>query len=236
MPAKTGKFPVPCTCCGKQIERYPYQLKAREHHFCDRKCMSAYFATLVGPSAPCYKAVTVLCSVCGKSFQRSPHEIREHKNNFCSVQCHSAYKAASSIIVPCDTCGQPLTRQQNQIRKLKHHFCDIRCEADWLSAKMAAHNNRNWKGGAVRYYGPNWPTQARAARRRDGHCCQSCGIHQVGVALDVHHIIPFKSFGYVYDENENYLQANQLNNLVSLCRTCHGLIEAGRLELWRPNL
>lgn len=235
MPAKTGKFPVPCTHCGKQLERYPYQLKARDHHFCDKGCMAAYFKTLVGPAAPCYKRVTATCPVCGKDFVRVPHELHNSIQSFCGLECYIAHKASSTVTVPCDACGKPLPRQQNQLRKLKHHFCDMQCEAEWLSVTMAADNNHNWKGGAATYYGPNWPAQARAARRRDGYCCQSCGIHQTGKALDVHHIMPFKSFGYIYGGNDNYLQANQLNNLVSLCQTCHRLIEAGRLELLRST-
>lgn len=231
MPAKTGKFPVPCTYCGKTIERYPYQLKARDHHFCGKECMAAYFKTIIGPNTSRYKRVTLQCPTCGKDFERAPHDVRGRSKSFCSMRCYTAHKAAESVIVPCDACGKELYRQRWQVRKFKHFFCDFRCEGDWLVTNVAAEGNPNWKGGAARYYGPNWPAQARAARRRDNYCCQACGIRQTNKALDVHHVIPFKSFGYIYGENNSYLQANELNNLVSLCRTCHNLIEAGRLEL-----
>jgi DEAD/DEAH box helicase domain-containing protein len=44
----------------------------------------------------------------------------------------------------------------------------------------------------------------------------------------VHHIRPFRDYGYVRRENENYLQANQVDNLVTLCPSCHRRAEAGQ--------
>ncbi|MCB0111821.1 MAG: DUF1998 domain-containing protein, partial [Caldilineaceae bacterium] len=43
----------------------------------------------------------------------------------------------------------------------------------------------------------------------------------------VHHLVPFRTFGYVAGVNEHYREANQLNNLVLVCRTCHRRLEAG---------
>ncbi len=63
-------------------------------------------------------------------------------------------------------------------------------------------------------YGPNWPEQKAAARARDGHRCQVCGLAEQGRAHDVHHKIPFRSF-------ESYVQANRLDNLITLCPACH---------------
>lgn len=74
-----------------------------------------------------------------------------------------------------------------------------------------------------RDYGPNWPQQRLRARGRDHFCCQVCGIseEQLGRELDVHHVRPFREFGYRPGENEAYRQANALDNLVSLCPPCH---------------
>ena len=43
---------------------------------------------------------------------------------------------------------------------------------------------------------------------------------------DVHHVIPFRIFGYVPGLNEHYRLANRLDNLVLVCRTCHQRLEA----------
>lgn len=78
-------------------------------------------------------------------------------------------------------------------------------------------------------YGPNWDAQRNAARARDGFQCRQCGTpEREGRQHDVHHVVPFRSFGYVPGLNENYQPANALDNLITLCRTCHSRTEAGR--------
>ena len=75
-------------------------------------------------------------------------------------------------------------------------------------------------------YGPNWPQQRAAARARDGYRCTVCGApERPGHQHDVHHIRPFRSFGYIPGVNENYRQANRLENLRTLCRSCHQKVE-----------
>ena len=46
-----------------------------------------------------------------------------------------------------------------------------------------------------------------------------------GEGLHVHHLRPFREFGYARDENENYLEANDLDNLITVCPSCHAKIE-----------
>lgn len=78
-------------------------------------------------------------------------------------------------------------------------------------------------------YGPSW-SQARAgALARDGHRCRQCGApEKAGRTHDVHHLRPFREFGYVPGENRNDRLANDLDNLVTLCPTCHHRVEAAR--------
>jgi DEAD/DEAH box helicase domain-containing protein len=78
-------------------------------------------------------------------------------------------------------------------------------------------------------YGPNWPQQRNAARARDGFRCTLCGAPEAaGRQHDVHHKQPFRTFGYVAGLNEAYRQANQLDNLTTLCRSCHQTVERGQ--------
>jgi DEAD/DEAH box helicase domain-containing protein len=75
-------------------------------------------------------------------------------------------------------------------------------------------------------YGPNWQRQRDAARVRDHHQCTVCGAPEPpGRQHDVHHKKPFRDFGYIRGENERYLQANELSNLVTVCTNCHHAIE-----------
>jgi DEAD/DEAH box helicase domain-containing protein len=71
---------------------------------------------------------------------------------------------------------------------------------------------------APNQYGPNWPTQRDLARQRDEYRCRVCGAPEDGRSHHVHHITPFRAF-------ENYLQANQLANLITVCPPCHRRVE-----------
>ncbi len=80
-------------------------------------------------------------------------------------------------------------------------------------------------------YGPNWEIQRNAARARDRFRCVQCGTAESAAAgrqHDVHHVLPFRTFGYIPGLNENYRLANELENLQTLCRACHTRAEAGR--------
>ena len=75
-------------------------------------------------------------------------------------------------------------------------------------------------------YGPNWEQQKQQARRRDGGRCRGCGAQErPGHHHHVHHIRPFRTFGYIPGKNDFYLQANALDNLVTLCPSCHRTAE-----------
>jgi DEAD/DEAH box helicase domain-containing protein len=68
-------------------------------------------------------------------------------------------------------------------------------------------------------YGPGWDRLRERVRQRDGFCCQSCGAPEQGRAHDVHHKLPFRLFA-------SPEQANQMDNLTTLCSNCHHLAEA----------
>jgi DEAD/DEAH box helicase domain-containing protein len=74
--------------------------------------------------------------------------------------------------------------------------------------------------------GPNWAQQRNRALARDGHRCRHCGApERPNRAHDVHHIQPFRTYGYIRGENDRYLEANRLDNLVTLCTSCHRRVE-----------
>ncbi|OGO10319.1 MAG: hypothetical protein A2Y93_13275 [Chloroflexi bacterium RBG_13_68_17] len=78
-------------------------------------------------------------------------------------------------------------------------------------------------------YGPEWGRARDAARARDGHRCRQCGApEREGRVHDVHHVRPFREFGYVPGENRLDREANALENLITLCATCHHRAEAAR--------
>ncbi len=87
----------------------------------------------------------------------------------------------------------------------------------WLALTaetVAALQAENLWSNAPNDYGPHWPAQRNRVRARDGYRCQMCGAPEMGREHDVHHKIPFRTFDSVE-------QANQLSNLITLCRVCH---------------
>jgi DEAD/DEAH box helicase domain-containing protein len=87
----------------------------------------------------------------------------------------------------------------------------------WLAlseATVEELRSQNLWTNAPNDYGPHWPAQRNRARARDGYRCQMCGAPESGREHDVHHKIPFRTFASVSE-------ANQLANLITLCRTCH---------------
>ena len=79
-----------------------------------------------------------------------------------------------------------------------------------------------WAGDQPGGRGPNWQQQRALALARDEYRCRHCGAAELpGRSHDVHHIVPFQTFGWVPGENDAYLLANRLDNLVTLCSACH---------------
>ena len=83
-----------------------------------------------------------------------------------------------------------------------------------------------WRSDAIGDYGPNWARQRQRALARDGYRCRRCGQpHTRETPLHVHHIRPFRTFGYIPGVNDAYREANRLDNLITLCPRCHRLAE-----------
>ena len=70
-------------------------------------------------------------------------------------------------------------------------------------------------------YGPDWQKTRDRVRARDGYKCQVCGTPETTRQHDVHHKVPFRSFVRVGSTEPAYQQANRLDNLITLCPSCH---------------
>lgn len=222
---------ISCAGCGASMQAYPAHLKRGRGRFCSRECRRR--ASLV----------QVACAWCSASLERYAHHAGNYKHQFCDNQCRGKWQTAERagmnsphchrVVVMCAHCGKALERGRAHVAAYSHQFCDNACQWAWRRATGAMHGNQHplYKGGYQGYYGPNWAIQRRVARKRDGYRCCACGVStkQNGRALDVHHVRPFASFGYAPGENTAYLEANDLQNLVSLCRKCHKRVEHGRL-------
>jgi DEAD/DEAH box helicase domain-containing protein len=97
----------------------------------------------------------------------------------------------------------------------------LRTTGFWLSVSQATveklRSQNLWKNDP-NDYGPNWIVQRNRARERDQFTCQVCGAVEMGRSHHVHHKVPFRTF-------PSYLLANQLDNLITVCPSCHKRIE-----------
>ena len=160
----------------------------------------------------------IICANCNKIFDRHPNL----NQKFCSVLCFHTWRRnkARRVIVFCTNCGLQFEKLESIAQNNKHHFCTRQCYVLYKS-------KTNSKIQSL-YYGPDWNEKSRQARTRDKYICQICNATRANNnnrALTVHHIIPFSDFKYIPNVNNNYKEANNLQNLITVCLRCHRLIE-----------
>ena len=216
-PAKVEKITKVCEGCQKDFKVYPSQ---SSQVYCTLQCRQDHRCTITK------------CPNCGKDVR----SWKANKHIYCNRECEKAYTVLSK---ECPKCGKSFTYHRSWPRK----YCSLDCSNSANAVKnlgdfsSAGSNHPFWEGGSAGYYGPNWCEQRRKARKRAGHKCECCGKtrKQNGAALDVHHIEPFRSFNYIPDENNHYLDANRMDNLMAVCRSCHRKIEHGKIPV-QPRL
>lgn len=163
------------------------------------------------------------CQKCRNIFERNPYSHRSTCSNECLSEIRKAMHKGKirprgggpSIPLVCEGCGSQF--MEYPYRSKVSRFCGNKCRTAWFSHHQpTGESHRLWTGGRREYRGSSWKTARDAARKRDGGACQKCFIIPDNELVHVHHIIPFRKFG-----KENHETANQLSNLVCLCRSCH---------------
>jgi len=128
-------------------------------------------------------------------------------------------------VVRCAQCEETKEVRPSHAKKHDRHFCSPKCEGIWRSENMSGENAPAWQGGGSDRLpvSQKWSEQSKKARERDAHTCQDCGQEGPvnGRALPVHHITPRREY---VDEEGNYdaERADRLENLITLCPSCHG--------------
>jgi DEAD/DEAH box helicase domain-containing protein len=142
-------------------------------------------------------------------------------DKFDEVEAGGAGKACGEITITTQVTGFHRIRWFTQERlgqgELSLPPTELQTTGYWLTLAEATVAQLRAEGlwrNDPNDYGPNWSSQRDQARVRDQYRCQICGAPEQGRSHDVHHKIPFRTFA-------SYRQANQLANLVTLCRPCH---------------
>jgi 5-methylcytosine-specific restriction endonuclease McrA len=174
---------------------------------------------------------TTKCRECGDKFEFYPSE----KDG---IYCSSCVDAADGLLpdnpmepierveTSCLACGKQIRVLQSRLdRRKRGVFCDLQCYGDWLSENIVGPDHHQWTGSSPEY-GQGWYAIRRAARLRDEYECQICGTSkdEMGCNPDVHHITPLREF-------DDPREAHRLDNVISLCRSCHRKAKAGAIEV-----
>ncbi len=136
------------------------------------------------------------------------------------------WKAFGDVVVSNQVTGfQRVLWRSNEVidfQELTLPKTELHTQAYWLSLSDESREqllSRGLWAKEPNNYGPEWEHQREQARKRDLFRCQVCGAAERGNAHHVHHIKPFKTFATPE-------AANRLENLVTLCPTCHLRVES----------
>lgn len=211
-----------CPTCGKVFApRLSRGGNKNPQIYCSIKCSQTININLIKISN---------CASCGKEFFIYKNKIRSgSKGIYCSKKCNDIgrRKPESYTVKNCLNCHKEFTISKLQIKyRNGGKYCSNKCRFEYCIGE----NHPVWKADKVIYDpGPNWHIQRHKALKRDKYTCQSCGnSHKDKVRIDVHHIIKCRLF------NGDYEKANDLSNLITLCRKCHLPIEHGKMPCPMP--
>lgn len=193
-----------CDHCGKHFKG------RRERRFCSRACVHA---------ARVVPKITITCDFSGCDnpivTPATPFPSVPSKHRYCSRECFFAARVERphTVILICENCDESFCVPY---KKRHRRFCSRDC---WCASVHNPHRTR----GHQPYYGKNWREQRTRARKRDKETCRACGkTPQRKGGLQVHHRTPFEDF-------PSYREANRLDNLVTLCLSCHRLVHYGKI-------
>lgn len=224
--AKSLKVERICEYCGIRFLARRAVVEKGEGKFCSNQCAHNGH----------YTRVDKICENCGITYQA--YACRADESRFCSKECFDIYRTVynTKVTCTCEICGKVFKTYRAEIAKGGGKVCSRECYPKYLSKMTSGEKSHMWKGGTIEYYGPNWLFQRRKALARDNYICQYCGKKKPkSKNHQVHHIIPFRNFGYIRGQNDNYKQANSLKNLITLCSGCHRKAENGAIAI-QPRL
>jgi 5-methylcytosine-specific restriction endonuclease McrA len=169
-----------------------------------------------------------VCENCNKEF----YEYKSHKRGkhiFCSMSCQHEWRTGKTGLLKkkgtykeCPICGNKFYCYPYEVDKRKTCSKECKYEYERLLGIHQGENCNFWTGGFDNYRGKNWYSQREKARKRDNNTCQVCGktIDEHDTNMIVHHKVPFRFF------QNDYKKANDLDNLVCVCRNCHAKQES----------
>lgn len=97
--------------------------------------------------------------------------------------------------------------------------------------RQSGENHYNWNGGTSTTYGRGWNKTRELTIKRDYGRCRICNLsreehkEKFGCDIHVHHRTPRSFFLENYDRETARDKMDALQNLITLCKSCHMHIE-----------
>jgi len=225
---------VECAYCGEITTKRPHEIQDFDENFCSIECSNQYKReNRGGENSPNYRGgkTECECEYCGSEILR--YKSQQYEKTFCDKECHKKYQNESKentgrveskwSTYECGSCGCEVERLDSAVKHVNNIFCSKECKDKHHSKRMKGSNNPCWEGGEFEdYYGANWEEQREKTLIRDDYTCQYCGVDSDESMLSVHHIQKLRYFKKQYDAPVWWEKGNRLENLVSLCFSCHG--------------
>lgn len=223
---------IPCNYCGDPITKR--QTEVKDKNYCCKECADK--AKVGVPNELLRNRELVHCAQCGKEIYRIKSRLKKNRMQFCNKECHAKWKQKSGMFnginnprynggveLTCPICNTKFIRNKATVEANEICYCSRECMAQDYSRRFSGEKSPTWQGGDINYYGSNWLSQRRKARKRDNYVCQMCGTseEEYGQELSVHHIKKFRDCA-------DYKEANQLANLTSLCEPCHRVVHSNQ--------
>lgn len=187
--------------------------------------------------------VELECPVCGDDFEEYQSRVdRTEHANVCSRECHYEGRRQGIIgrnvgedgydVEPthldreCKNCGVEFVTTPAE----DNLHCSRDCFLELHSERMNGEGNPAWVDGSSRdkrcWRGEDWDEIRLKVYERDEYTCQRCGVDCISRRdyngengdriIQAHHIDPYES-----------PEDNNLDNLVTLCSSCHTEVEKG---------
>jgi hypothetical protein len=183
-----------CDHCGKEVQRYPSQLKNKNGIFCSRECQN--------------QAKTVhiyTCERCKKMFHRSVRIGQVVR--YCSQKCHYEARREETLLnCTCAVCGKRFHKYDAAVADGEGVYCSWECK------KLGSRVPHTANGSTHVYALARWKEIRKRVLDRDGYTCQLCGDKTK--QLHVHH-----------REIRRIGMNDDMDNLVTLCKSCHKIVE-----------
>ena len=193
---------IHCDNCDKEFLIYNNRYEAHKNHFCSYKCSDKFREN----------KVIKICEGCGKEFEVKKSISDLGYGRYCSSECRNEFMRKENSILykskktVCPICNKEFYPKPSEVSYGKGKFCSKKCS--YKSQMLERPQD------SKHFYGTTfWIRLREECCKRDKYICQECGI-KGDSRFHAHHVKP-----------RTFKGEDLLENLITLCPSCHTTIE-----------